>query len=300
MSEDPFAAAWGVPVAGGVLGGARAGPPPERASAVVLAVHGVASSHAIWRTVARALEPSICFLAPDLRGRGASVSLPGPYGIAAHVVDLLAVLDQAGVRRALVVGHSLGAYVAAVLAAGHPGRVSGVVLLDGGLAVPQYPADVADELVEAMVDSALEHARPPVDSVEEHVGRWRSDGSLGSEWDRDVEAYARSGVTGEPGALHAAVSEAAVRADLAGLVRDESVRSAVDRVAAPLTFMRARRPARATIPAIPQTLVESFAGTHPRARVEEVADANHYTLVLGAGPGPRRVAGAITAALARA
>ena len=294
MLHDPFAAYLQVPVAGGTLHVARSGPSPDVAEAVVLGVHGVASSHAIWRTVARALAPSVCLLAPDLRGRGLSTTLPGPYGMAAHAADLLALLDYTGVDRALLAGHSLGGYVAATLGARHPERVTGVVLLDGGLAIPPYPEAIADELVDAMVDSALEHARRPIESLDEQVGHWRADPAFAQDWDSDVEAYARSGLTRD---LRAAVSEAAVRADIADLVRDETARSAVDRVAAPLTFMRARRPARDTMPAVPQPLVDAFTGTHPRARIEEVPAANHYTLVLGAGPGPRRVAETIAAAL---
>jgi lipase len=171
MTGDPFGERYEVPVAGGALAVARAGVPVDEAEAVVLAVHGVASSHVIWRTVARELTASsrVCMLAPDLRGRGRSARLPGPYGVAAHVADLLAVLDHAGARQVVVVGHSLGAYVATGLAARHPDRVSAVLLLDGGLAIPSYPDEIADELVEAMVDSALETARLPFDSVEERV-----------------------------------------------------------------------------------------------------------------------------------
>jgi pimeloyl-ACP methyl ester carboxylesterase len=52
------------------------------------------------------------------------------------VRDLTAVLDHAGARRALLVGHSMGAHVAARLSAEHPERAAGVVLVDGGLPIP--------------------------------------------------------------------------------------------------------------------------------------------------------------------
>ena len=47
-----------------------------------------------------------------------SAGLPGPYGFAAHLADLLSVLDDAGVERAVLAGHSMGAYLATGLAAG--------------------------------------------------------------------------------------------------------------------------------------------------------------------------------------
>ncbi len=287
-------------MAGGSLHVARAGPPPEEAAAVVLAAHGVASSHLIWRTVARELSAGsgVCLLAPDLRGRGRSAELPGPYGMAAHAADLLAVLDAAGARQAVVVGHSLGAYAAAALAARHPDRVSALLLLDGGLAIQGYPDEMADELIEAMVDAALELARLPFDSVEAHVDQWRAHPAFEEAWNGDVEAYAVYDVVEDGrGPMHAAVSEAAVRADIAELVRDEAARSAVDRVRAPLFFVRARRGLRGGPPLVPQLYLSAFAAVHPHARIEDVAEANHYTLVLGAGPGPARVAAAIEAAI---
>jgi lipase len=300
MSESPFTDCYEVPVTGGKLHVARAGPLADEAAAVVLAVHGVASSHLIWRTVARELiaDPGVCVLAPDLRGRGRSAELPGPYGMAAHAEDLLAVLDAAGARQVVVVGHSLGAYVAAALAARQPDRVSAVLLLDGGLAIQGYPDEMADELIEAMVDAALELARIPFESVEAHVEQWRAHPAFEDAWNGDVEAYAvYDAVADERGPLHAAVSEAAVRADITELVRDEAARSAVDRVRAPLSFIRARRGMRGGLPLVPQLYLNTFAATHPHARIEDVADANHYTLVLGAGPGPRRVAAAIETAI---
>ncbi|MDQ6731816.1 MAG: alpha/beta hydrolase [Actinomycetota bacterium] len=77
--------------------------------------------------------------AVDRRGRGDSGELPPPFGIDAHVRDMVAVLDALELERALVVGHSLGAYIAAALAATHPERVTGLVLVDGGLSTRRSP-----------------------------------------------------------------------------------------------------------------------------------------------------------------
>jgi pimeloyl-ACP methyl ester carboxylesterase len=45
------------------------------------------------------------------------------------VNDLIAVLDRVGAQRAVLVGHSMGAYVVARLAAEHPDRAAALVLL---------------------------------------------------------------------------------------------------------------------------------------------------------------------------
>jgi lipase len=92
------------------------------------------------------------------------------------------------------------------------------------------------------------------------------------------------------------LSAAAVRADVVDLVTDEVGRAAVDRVRAPLTLLTAPRGLRNDYPLLPAMLVAAFAATHPRATVEQVPDVNHYTVLLGEGPGPSRVAAAISAA----
>jgi lipase len=301
--SDPFAVEYGVPVEGGELRVARSGPPIEEAATVVLAIHGVASSHVIWRGVARELtrDGRTALLAPDLRGRGRSVELPGPFGMAAHVSDLLAVLDDAGASEVVLLGHSLGAYVATGFAAAHPERVSAAVLLDGGLAIPSYPEAIAGELIDAMVDTALEYARMPFDSVAEHIALWRRHPALQDAWNEDAEAYARYDVAETGGSLHAAVSEEAVRADIGDLVRNERARVAIDRVRAPLLLMRARSGMEEGSPAmIPQPMIDAFSAGHPHAKLIEVAGTNHYTLVLGAGDGPRCVAAVVAAAITTA
>ena len=294
--SEPFGTHYALPVAGGDLHVARTDVSPGDADVVVLAIHGVASSHMIWRPTVRELTDRVraCVLAPDLRGRGRSAGLPGPYGFDAHLADLLAVLDDAGVEEARLVGHSMGAYLATGLAAAHPERVSGLVLIDGGLAVPSSFAQDADELVDAMVDGALELARTTSPSADEFVALRRAHPAFADDWNDDVEAYVRYEMTGEPGAVTSSASETAVRADMVDLVRDERMRVAVDRVSAPLSLLTAPRGMRNDYAMLPGMLVDTFAATHPRAYVERVPDVNHYTVLLGGGVGPARVAAAIT------
>ena len=119
---------------GGPLATYRLGAAPADAPAV-LAIHGITSTSRTWLATARSLNDRAALIAVDLRGRGASSALPPPVGLDAHARDMLAVLDAAGLQRAVVVGHSLGAYIAARLAVRHPDRVAALVLVDGGLTI---------------------------------------------------------------------------------------------------------------------------------------------------------------------
>src|SRR3712207_2689502 len=107
-----------VPTTGGSLRVARwrdAGP-------AVRAVHGITATHMSWPFVARELSKEAQFIAPDLRGRGGSRELPGPYGMKVHADDCVAILDHLGIDKAVVVGHSMGGFVGAILAMHYPER----------------------------------------------------------------------------------------------------------------------------------------------------------------------------------
>ena len=287
-SDDPFALTFEVPVAGGRLNVARAGPPATAAEGVVLASHGLTPGLMTWRTVARKLDDGICLLAPDLRGRGRSADLPGPYGMAAHVADLIAVLDHAGAPSAVVVGHSSGAYVAERLAGEHPERATAVVLLDSGL--PFFHPDLSAEIV----DRPLAMAFPSADWA---VEVWRAHPAMAEDWDADIEAYVRYNLAERDGFVHLGASPEAVRTDLTEMADGDANRAALERVRAPVHLIRAERGVFNDDPVIPEDELQKFAAAHPSVRIEAVPGTNHYTIVLGPGPGPQRVAAALMRAL---
>jgi pimeloyl-ACP methyl ester carboxylesterase len=101
----------------------------------VVLLHGFPDSGRLWRHQVRALADAGCkVIVPDMRGYGASDK---PADVAAYnmlflVSDIGAVLDDAGVDRAHVVGHDWGAAVAWVLASVAPERVDHLVTLSVG------------------------------------------------------------------------------------------------------------------------------------------------------------------------
>jgi lipase len=296
---SPFHTEHRVDVGDGGLHVARAGPPPAEASAVVVLVHGITASHVGWRAVGRRLaeRDGLCLLAPDLRGRGRSAALPPPAGLGTHVDDLLAVLDAEGVRRAVLVGHSMGAFVVALAAAGHPERAAAVVLIDGGLPLA-LPAGVdVDAALLAVLGPALERLRRTFASEEEYVAFWQAHPAFAGRWDDDVEAYVRYDLAGPPGAMRSVVVEDAVRADGASMMRDPSIAAAAERITAPLTIVRAERGLLDDDnPVIPRLVLDAFAAAHPAAVIEDVPGVNHYTLVLGTTGAADRVATVIARA----
>jgi pimeloyl-ACP methyl ester carboxylesterase len=303
-----FTSACEVPVAGGTLNVARAGPPAGQAAGVVLALHGIAASHLAWASVARELSAttSACLLAPDLRGRGLSTPLPGPYGIGAHIDDLVAVLDFVGVDSVLVAGHSMGAYVAARLAAEHPDRVSGLVLIDGGLPVPVPPEHDPDDVLHAVVGPSLARLGVTFARPEDYLLMWRMHPAFAGPWDDDVEAYLTYDMVEahddeRPDAVRSTTSSTAVHADGIELLLDDVTRNALEHVTAPVRLLVAERGVLDDDnPLLPRTVVDEFREQRPDARIELVGDTNHYNILLGPGHGASRVTSAIRSALADA
>lgn len=96
----------------------------------VACVHSLALHGGIWDGVARALSGKASLLAPDCRGHGASGRAPGPYDTAVMADDLAAAMDAMGWDNAVIAGCSMGGCVAQHFAARHPGRTTGLVLMD--------------------------------------------------------------------------------------------------------------------------------------------------------------------------
>jgi pimeloyl-ACP methyl ester carboxylesterase len=305
MSEA-FDCALPVSVAGGEMTVATAGAPVAGADGVVLALHGIAASHRAWASVARRVRAGshAALLAPDLRGRGASAQLPGPHGIAQHVADMVDVLDHFGVDSAVVAGHSMGAYVAARLAAEHPERVSQLVLVDGGLPMPGAGEEDPDDALQTILGPSFARLGITFTRRADYLHLWRLHPAFSGPWDTDVLAYltydvASAGDPRQPEAVRPVIRPEAVHADGRELLVDEVTRTAVTRVPAPVRIVRAERGLLddEEHPLLTLAQMDALAATRPDVAIDRVSDVNHYTVLLGPGPGARRVTRAILAAL---
>jgi pimeloyl-ACP methyl ester carboxylesterase len=279
-------------VAGGALTVARAGPPPEAGRTVVLGLHGMTGTHMVYRTLARELcstTPPMCLIAPDLRGRGRSAHLPPPYGMAAHVADLITVLDYAGADRAIVVGHSMGCFIAARFAADHPERTAAVVLLDGGM--PLISENVMSDDADGVEPPGLfDRFDLTFATAEDCVAYWRNHPALNSAWDEDIDAFVHCDFVEDEDGVRCVVEQKAVMTDVTDLLFDRLTRKSVTRLRVPVRLMRAERGMFDDDPLIPLPELEAFLRDNPHVSVDTVPEVNHFTILLGGSHGPRRVA----------
>src|SRR6185437_1532179 len=91
----------------------------------VLFIHAGGVDGRMWHPLAERLD-GLRLHIPDLRGHGSTPLPPGEY---AHADDLLSLLDDLRIKRATLVGASLGGWVALQLATKAPERVNGLALL---------------------------------------------------------------------------------------------------------------------------------------------------------------------------
>lgn len=94
----------------------------------VVMLHGFSDAALSWNRLPVALEPEFDVVLVDARGHGYSASPETGYGLHDHVADVLVLIDHLNLDRPALIGHAMGAVVAANLAAAEPGRVRGLVL----------------------------------------------------------------------------------------------------------------------------------------------------------------------------
>ncbi|MQA95259.1 MAG: alpha/beta fold hydrolase [Streptosporangiales bacterium] len=115
-------------------------------------LHAFPLSQAMWLAAREGLTARCRVITPDLRGFGGSPLGAEEPSMDAMADDVAALLDDKGIERAVVGGHSMGGYVTMAFARRHPGRLLGVVL--AGTKASADPAP-ARRIREAMAERAL-------------------------------------------------------------------------------------------------------------------------------------------------
>lgn len=298
-----------VPVDGGLLVCGRWGRGPR----IVIASHGITANHLSWQRVGElVVERSggeVSLAAPDHRGRALGAGLPGPYGLAVHGSDLLAIADRLGLGRVTLAGHSLGGFIVANAAEAHPQRVERLVLVDGGVPFPSAEPPAAEpssapaaglspdssqvdveEAIRAVIGPALDRLDMRWDTVDDYVGFFKAHPAFQppNEWTAAVEAYVRhDAIRCGAGRIASSVRKEAVLADGAAAIIDPAVNAAVERVSTPTTWAWSPRGLLDQTPGLyPPEYVAETETRLAHVKALEAADTNHYTVLTGeAGAG---------------
>lgn len=118
-----------------------------RAPPTIVFVHGWAGHGGFWREQVPVLATQARLILIDLPGHGQSDQPPIDYTLDYFARAVVAVLKDARVDRAVLVGHSMGAAVICRVYAQAPDKVAALVAVDGPLRRPALTAEQIDRFV---------------------------------------------------------------------------------------------------------------------------------------------------------
>lgn len=96
--------------------------------APLLLLHAFPLGRAMWQAQIDTFARTQRVLVPDIRGLGDSTLGAGATSMDRYADDAAALMDHVGIARCVVVGVSLGGYIAFALHRRHPDRITGLVL----------------------------------------------------------------------------------------------------------------------------------------------------------------------------
>ena len=161
----------------------------DSAGTPVIGLHGWLDNAATFNRLAPMLD-GIRLIALDLMGHGYSDHRPAsmPYYIWDNVADVLGVADQLGLQEFDLLGHSMGASIATLLAGAFPERVSKLMLIEGIAPLVTEADQAPQQLAQAILKRRRMQGRAqkPYASFEAAVearinGRWPVDNEA-AEW----------------------------------------------------------------------------------------------------------------------
>jgi pimeloyl-ACP methyl ester carboxylesterase len=122
----------------------------DAAKPTIIFIHGVLNDHSVWILQTRYLaNHGWNVLALDLPGHCRSAGEP-PASVEAAADGVLALMDAAGLEKAVLIGHSLGSLIALETAARAPQRVSQLVLVGAA-----FPMKVSPALLESSLNDPM-------------------------------------------------------------------------------------------------------------------------------------------------
>ncbi|HEY5951967.1 MAG TPA: alpha/beta hydrolase, partial [Kofleriaceae bacterium] len=211
----------------------------------------------------------------DLRGRGLSDKPHGPYTMAAHAADVLAVMDAAGVADAIIAGHSFGALLGLWLAAHHPERVRQLVVMDVAVSTIARP-----DVIRAIQPSLdrLDRVSP---SLQAFLAQMRGLPYLQDAWCEALEQHYRADVELlQDGAVKPRTSRHHIEDCIRAGAR-EDWQAIVARVAVPSLVVHATGGFGAgALPLIGREQIAELLAGLPTAHLVEVP-GNHVTMLFG-------------------
>jgi len=240
----------------------------------ILCIHGLTANSRFWDCLASALASHHKVIAMDLRGRGLSDKPPTGYSIQHHCKDVLALIDDLGLKRPVLMGHSLGAFISLVFTAQYPQRVDRLILVDGG-----------GKLSETQMAKVFVGIKPSLDrlgktfpSFEDYISQMKQAPYL-QPWNFYMETYFHYEVEKVKGGLRSRVHPKHIEEEAQNLGKVDS-RQFYKKVTSPTLILRATKGMLAEDDLLlPEDVVDRMVHEIPNAKRVDVEGTNHYSIL---------------------
>jgi pimeloyl-ACP methyl ester carboxylesterase len=245
----------------------------------IICIHGITANCRCWDGLARSLSPAYRVLAMDLRGRGRSEKPASGYALTFHVQDIRSLLDDLRIDRAVIMGHSLGAFIGLAFAAEHPERTAKLILVDGG-------GDLSPEQmgkVFAGIKPSLDRLGRVYPDAEAYLLKMRQAPFI-QPWSPAIENYYRYEIEDTDGGVRTNIAPAHI-AEEAENLRKAACAPYYARVRCEVLILRATDGLLSDDDLLlPAEAVNRMRREIRKARIVNVAGVNHYGIIFQPHP----------------
>ncbi len=240
----------------------------------ILCVHGITANCRCWDVLASALVPQYRVFAMDLRGRGQSEKPATGYALEYHMRDINCLLDDMGVDRAVIMGHSLGAFIALAFGAEYAHRVDRLILVDGG-----------GDLSREQLDNVFVGIKPALDRLgqvfpsEEDYLKKMGEAPYIKPWSSAIETYYRTEIEPVEGGVHTNIHPAHIQEEAAN-IRKVKCAPFYPKVKSKVLILRATTGLLSQDDILlPEDVIDKMIREIPDARRFDVIGMNHYGII---------------------
>ena len=241
----------------------------------ILCVHGITANCRCWDVLAAALAPEYRVLAMDLRGRGRSDKPSEGYALEYHLRDINCLLDDLGIDRAVIMGHSLGAFIGLAFAAENRDRVDRLILVDGG-------GDLSKEQMDkvfAGIKPALDRLGRVFPSADEYLDKMKEAPYI-HPWSAAIETYYRYEIEEVEGGVKTNINPAHIQEEAAN-VRRLDCAPFYPEIKCKVLILRAPNGLFSLDDLLlPQDVIDKMMQEMPDVRRFDVEGTNHYGIVM--------------------
>jgi pimeloyl-ACP methyl ester carboxylesterase len=240
----------------------------------ILCLHGLTANCRCWDVIAASLTPVHSITAVDFRGRGLSDKPPTGYSWQHHVRDMFYVLEDLGLNRTVLMGHSLGAYVSMAFAAEYPDRVEKLILLDGGAEVSQAHWDRVDLVIKPSLDR-LGQVFPSFEAYLENMKK----APILQPWSQAIEDYFRYETEDVDGGVRSRSHPEHIREEIRN-IRKMTPSEYYAKITCPVLLVRATDGIISEEDlVVPEDAADRMIKEIPNLRRVDIQGTNHYSIL---------------------